>query len=356
MVAFGQHRTFWIAGSLPIVAAVLCSGCQQDEIRSYTVPRIDVPKEEARMLAAIVPHGEQSWYFKMIGPPDQIKEHQQEFRPFVESTQFGSGPHGHVDWKSVPETWRRETLLRPGDLHYAAFRVGPDEARVRVTVTPLGNESTVLDNINRWRGQLSLPPVSQADLPKLVQKMKVGETVAKMVDFTGTLSPGGAPMAPFAKAGMESRTNAGVTLPFSYTLPSGWKEAVLAPMSLATFRVEDGNRAAALTVTPLEGKGGGLLVNVRRWRQQVGLAPADDEQLRKEIHKIQVAGMNGDFVELVGPESVNGPLETILGVVFEHGPQTWFIKFKGDAQLVAKEKPNFEAFVRSMRITATGAK
>src|SRR5262249_35318031 len=137
-----QRRTFWITGSLPLVAAVLCSGCQQDEIRSYTVPRIEVPKEEARMLAAIVPHGESTWYFKMIGPPDAVKDHQQEFRPFVESTQFGSGPRGHVDWKSIPETWRRETeskdeFRRLRDLHYAAFRVGPDEARIRVTVTPL---------------------------------------------------------------------------------------------------------------------------------------------------------------------------------------------------------------------------
>jgi len=314
------------------------------------------------MLAAIVPHGEQTWYFKMVGPPDRVNEHQQEFRRFVESTQFASEGRKRVDWKSVPESWRRESRSKDAfagirDLHYAAFRVGADEDRIKVTVTPLASESgSVLDNVNRWRRQLSLHSVTEADLPKLVHEVKIGDAAAKFVDFTGMLAPGGAPMAPFAKAGMERSNAAEATLPFSYTLPSGWKEAALAPMSVATLRVEDGNRAAALTITPLEGKGGGFLVNVRRWRQQVGLAPADDEQLRKEIHKIQVAGMTGDYVELVGPESVNAPHETILGVVFEHGPQTWFIKFKGDSQLVAREKPNFEALVRSLRITAPGAK
>jgi hypothetical protein len=333
------------------ITALLLVGCQNDEIRSYTVP-----KQEVRMVAAIVPRGDQTWYFKLTGPVQEVGEHKEEFRRFVESSRFSDSPDQPLTWTAVPEGWVRENEAK---LRYATFRLGTSGHPMELTVIPLGKESgSLLDNINRWRKQLGLPPVAEADLSKLVEDTKVGDAIAKLVDFTGTPSAGGERTPPFAKgretgAGMARAAGSN---PFKFKKPDGWTEAPSGMMSVATFRVEDGIRSAEITISPLAGTAGGLMANVGRWRSQIGLDKASDEQLNKDTRNMTVAGMPAHYVELVGPESAGAKRQSILGVVLEHGSTTWFIKMRGDSQLVAKEKPNFDAFIQSMQFDpGTGA-
>ena len=42
--------------------------------------------------------------------------------------------------------------------------------------------------------------------------------------------------------------------------------------------------------------------------------------------------------------------KTILGVMAAVKGQTWFIKLFADAQIAAREKPRFEAFVKSLKL------
>src|SRR5437660_538544 len=83
---------------------------------------------------------------------------------------------------------------------------------------------------------------------------------------------------------------AAATKPFQYTMPGGWTES-RAEMSVASFRVIKGDQSAQVTVTPLPGRAGGILENVKRWRTQVGLEPVSDEALQKDLQKIDVAGV-----------------------------------------------------------------
>ena len=71
-------------------------------------------------------------------------------------------------------------------------------------------------------------------------------------------------------------------------------------------------------------------------------------EIDKEIKKIEVGSVTGDYIELVGPKDAQ-PRQALLGVMAVGGETAWFIKMKGDAALVAKEKPAFEAFVNSIR-------
>jgi hypothetical protein len=345
-------RLIRLAAGLSVgISALLLIGCQNDEIRSYTVP-----KQEVRMLAAIVPHGERTWYFKLSGPVQEVGEHKAEFRRFVESSQFSDSSDQPLTWTSIPEGWVRE---HESKLRYATFRLGASGHPLELTVIPLGKESgSLLDNVNRWRKQLGLAPAAEADLPKLVEETKVGDGIAKLVDFTGNPSAGGERTPPFAKGreiGGGMARPAGSN-PFKFKKPEGWKEAPLAMMSVATFRVVDGERSAEITISPLAGQAGGLMANVSRWRSQIGLDNASDEQINKDVRNTTVAGMPAHYVELVGPESAGAKRQGILGVVLERGSTTWFIKMRGDSQLVAKEKPNFDAFIQSMKFDpATGA-
>jgi hypothetical protein len=42
--------------------------------------------------------------------------------------------------------------------------------------------------------------------------------------------------------------------------------------------------------------------------------------------------------------------QAILGVMAAAGGRLWFIKLKGDHDLAAREKPRFEAFVKSLKL------
>ncbi len=100
--------------------------------------------------------------------------------------------------------------------------------------------------------------------------------------------------------------------------------------------------------------GGDLHSNVNRWRGQIGLAPVDRAELAKTAQKIDTFGTSGDYVELVGPESADKHIadkrRTILGVRADAGEGTWFVKLIGDSELAAREKSNFEAFVKSLKL------
>src|SRR5205814_3678787 len=116
-------------------------------------------------------------------------------------------------------------------LRFASFRFGSADKPLELIVTPLGREAgTLLDNVNRWRRQLNLPAIDEAELNKLVQEFEVDGFKAMMVDLTG-IGAGKASMSPpFVKGHppirqgdaepAEDRTR----LPFTYRMPPGWKE------------------------------------------------------------------------------------------------------------------------------------
>ena len=65
-----------------------------------------------------------------------------------------------------------------------------------------------------------------------------------------------------------SRGNSGIWNPAQtnqIVQPGDWVE-VQAEMSVASFRVTKGDQSAQVTVTPLPGRAGGVLENVKRWR------------------------------------------------------------------------------------------
>jgi hypothetical protein len=328
------------------LGVLFMAGCQNDEIQSYEVRRIQPQKRETRMLAAILPHGERTWYFKLTGPPEQVAQYKDAFRQFVESSRFNDSPNQPLTWEKIPDGWKRE----PGEkMRYATFRLGSGGEPLELLVTPLGRESgSVVSNINRWRGELGLASVSDADLPKLIEETKAGAETVKLVDMTGQ-SSGVARMPPFVGGDKQAPVARAIqSLPFTYTKPGGWTETT-ARMSVASFAIDSKDGSALVTVIPLPGDAGGLLANVNRWRSQLQLGPIGTDSLGKDAPPIDVAGTTGHYVDILGAESPAAKRERMLAVAFQHEANTWFIKMRGSPELVALEKPNFEAFVKSIQ-------
>ncbi len=138
-------------------------------------------------------------------------------------------------------------------------------------------------------------------------------------------------------------------LPLTYQTPPGWKEVPARDgISLAAFQITEGDRAAVVTVSTA---GGSLEANVNRWRDQVGLGLAREEQIQKDLRPIDVGGTRGHYVDLTGPESAGG--SRILAVRVPRDDTTWFFKMRGPADLVGHQKTAFEAFVGSVRFTGS---
>lgn len=136
-----------------------------------------------------------------------------------------------------------------------------------------------------------------------------------------------------------------------YDTPPGWENAQRpVPMSIATLNVVAGDPSAQVTITPLAGDGGGLAQNLNRWRGQIKLGPLNEDELRKQTKETTVAASPATAVDFTGPESDGANRQRVLGVIWAHNGKTWFFKFKGPADLVAKHQSAFESFMKSVRV------
>jgi hypothetical protein len=84
---------------------------------------------------------------------------------------------------TTPKGWKE---LAGGGMRVASFELpkGPGKAEVTVVALP-GDVGGELANVNRWRGQLALPPVAEADLPAARAPVRSGLGKLFVYDFTG---------------------------------------------------------------------------------------------------------------------------------------------------------------------------
>lgn len=341
---------------LLLAGLALLAGCSAEEdVRHYTVPQAaaappvagNAAKPMQRLLGGVFTQGDKKWFVKCTGAEADVKEHEAEIDAFIGS--FAFKDNADPSWKA-PEGWRPGKSTK---FSLASFRAGPDDKPVDVTVTPAAGG--LLDNVNRWREQLGLAKINEDDFRKTVKEKKLGDVTLLLIDLTG---PGGGkmsgrpPFADLAKA-PPALPRVGDAPPrpgLKYTTPAGWKEGKQTQFSLRSFSAGEGREAVSITVTALAGPAGGLLPNVNRWREQVGLRPWTAEQFGKESTPFMVAGSPAVLVDLAGaPEG-----KRIVGAVLSHDEQTWFFKMGGLVDAVGRQKTAFEAFVKSVRFEGDG--
>jgi hypothetical protein len=211
------HQRFPAAILLAGLTALLATGCQrQEQIARYTVekpPPIEAPKNppprlggadaapvkpgeaKDRTLAAIVPRVPQGWFFKLTGPKDAVEGAAESFATFLKSIRFSS--EGKPQW-TLPAGWREQ----PGSQIRYATLVIPGDKPLEVSVTALpntgeDNAAYVRVNVNRWRGQLRLPPITAEQLAGESMTIDLEGGTATVVNLLGTAEPGGMGRPPF---------------------------------------------------------------------------------------------------------------------------------------------------------------
>jgi hypothetical protein len=138
-----------------------------------------------------------------------------------------------------------------------------------------------------------------------------------------------------------------------WTLPSGWEQQTPGQMRVASFSIKDANgKQADVSVVPLPGMAGGESANVNRWRGQVGLQPAPEDELKAQAQPVEVAGQPASLYDQAGKNPSSGDSTRILAVILHRDNIAWFFKMTGDDDLVARQKPAFVEFLKSLKFGA----
>ncbi|MEK7466045.1 MAG: hypothetical protein AAB074_01405 [Planctomycetota bacterium] len=88
----------------------------------------------------------------------------------------------------VPAGWKQ---LPDQQMRFATFQVDPNDPKLIVTVYSFGPESgALLPNVNRWEQQIGAPVSAEADLPKVVKKLKSNGLEIDAIDLLGVAPEG----------------------------------------------------------------------------------------------------------------------------------------------------------------------
>lgn len=166
---------------------------------------------KVRTIAAMLTRDETAWFFKMRGSDALVAAQKPAFRDFLKSISFaaaapaaaptagmaaapstrpsasapasaGDAP-GRPTW-TLPASWKEEP---PTQMLVAKFAATEGEARAEVTVSVFpGDVGGLLANVNRWRRQISLPPIGEGELKSAVQELGPQPGQMTLVDIAGT--------------------------------------------------------------------------------------------------------------------------------------------------------------------------
>ena len=157
---------------------------------------------ESRIVGAVTKQPGATWFFKMWGDDRLVAEQKPAFTQFLRGVSFVEGTSGmeaaaanagaipsapqtggpaQPKWEAPPH-WQ----LQPAKTMVIASYTIPAEggkADVAISAFP-GDVGGLTANLTRWRRQMGLGPVAEADVSKLTSPLDVGGTAATFVEMT----------------------------------------------------------------------------------------------------------------------------------------------------------------------------
>jgi hypothetical protein len=133
----------------------------------------------------------------------------------------------------------------------------------------------------------------------------------------------------------------------SWSAPAHWTVKPASAMRKGSYAIKEGDAEADLSITAFPGDTGGLAANLNRWRGQISLPPLAENQLDTNREHLDIGPLHVDVVDFAG--TANGTPTRIIGAVVPLDRETWFFKLMGPDALVAREKPAFLEFLRTVR-------
>lgn len=292
---------------------------------------------------------------------------------------------------SAPGAWHTEAASGLRIASFTATGAAGATADISVVTFP-GSGGDDLANLNRWRAQLQLAPIAATELAAQLEPVAGPAGKWMLTNLTGTVAGKGAAgmlgawlrrptevwfvkltgpadlvgaqagnfrgflnsfitaeqpaELPHAAAApnmsnmdtMPVQAQAGVSL--AWSSPSRWTDEPGHPMRKGSYALPGGGEVA---ITAFPGDVGGVLANVNRWRGQAGLGPIEEAALAQATTSFDSGGLHFLIVDAQGGGA------PVVAALLPWNGGTWFFKLTGPADVVARAKPEFLAFLHTVR-------
>ena len=371
---------------LLLASLTLLAACREAKVTSYRVP-----KEKADAMPPGVAAGAST-----NGPT--IPGAGRDMAGTAVLTAAGSG----LTW-TAPAHWKPKAASA---MRKASFDIPGADGTGDLSITAFpGDVGGELANLNRWRGQIQLPPLGENALATSTTRIEQNGLTFTVVDF---VSPSGdkparilGAIVPFngstwfvklmgpdavvaaekpaflaflqtvkAPAGSTNATEspavaavpltapgadmASIAVPtaggtdLTWKAPAEWKAKAAGAIRKGSFDVPGAAGATAdLSITSFPGAVGGDLANLNRWRGQIQLPPLADQDVAGATTRLEQNGLTFTVVDFVSP-SADKPTR-ILGAIVPYRGATWFFKLMGPDAAVTAAKPAFLAFLQTVQ-------
>ena len=370
---------------LPAAVLLLLSSCRDPKIRNYRIAKEAPPPQPASP--------DMTGKVGMGGP----------------NIPASAVPVPGIHWQK-PEGWQEQ----PGkSMRIGSFLITGSEGRkaeVAITTFP-GDVGGDFANVNRWRGQIQLPPIAEAELSAAITSIDLPVGKFQLVDLTSTepllegkykarilgawlkqadrtwffkvngdaetvgaqreallaflrtvefsappataaTNPEPVAMPPMPPTDM---TSAQVPPPpasesgLTWTAPADWTPKPLGAMRKGSFTLRGADGAEAdLSITMLSATSNPLLENINRWRRQIALPPLADAQVAAETTTLANGDIKFTVVDYTGTQP-SGAATHLVGAIAYVGDEAWFFKLTGPDALITSQKPAFLDFLKTVK-------
>jgi hypothetical protein len=217
-----QSVNMWRAelGLKPLDSDQLKDAAQPAQVGDAKGILVDMSAETAgpsginRTIGALAERGNIMWFVKMTGDSTVVGEQKDKFAAFLKSLDFHESSHGQPTQVAantppvpsaekpvssntqklpvgsdepnfkVPANW---TEKAPGAMVQRAFDLTGDDGKAEITISRFpGAAGGMIPNVNRWRGQLGLPPLAAAEVKDAIEMVEIdGKKDSYLVDIKG---------------------------------------------------------------------------------------------------------------------------------------------------------------------------
>ena len=356
-----------------------------------------------RILGAVLPLDSGCYFLKATDSPERLEPLMEGFLSIVQG--FAIDEQTGRPSNALPSGWKMNPR---NDIALAEFVSPESTGGVKFTVTALAMPGEkdwpeyLLSNVNRWRGQLKIDPVSLETLNDSLIAVPRGDgkLPSYIFDAAGTGSGGMAPGAPNVPGapnatGVPSVPRSAVPSPVSssnnpstgpstgpastekttatpapvgdatsgqeevkrpdlkYRLPEGWSVGQGSAFRLATLKIESAEGNGEVTVSMATDN---PQANTAMWAQQVlkGSDPSQvDPVVQKSLESVETLEVGAGQAKLYTVRSSpqpDAPMLIVASIPTENPELHLFVKLIGDNRLGESQKQKLIEFVQSITL------
>jgi hypothetical protein len=158
------------------------------------------PAKDGKIIAAMTTSGGSTLFFKIRGNAALTESQKSDFIKWVGAVcnaQGGSNvpqsasaippaensSNSEIKWKA-PSGWSE---VPPSAMRYASFSAGANENKIDISIVMFpGDGGSDVDNVNRWRQQIGLSPMSAAAVATQIDSLKSDQMTFSITDIANT--------------------------------------------------------------------------------------------------------------------------------------------------------------------------